>query len=45
MLNIEDNVILIEGYVDDEAVQFVMIWFSACVKDNFDVEAAGSSVG
>jgi hypothetical protein len=44
-LNVEDNVVLVEGYVDDEVVQFVMIWFSACVKDNFNVEAAGSSVG
>jgi hypothetical protein len=44
-LNVEHNVVLVEGYIDDEAVQFIMIWFSACVKDNFDVEAAGSSVG
>jgi hypothetical protein len=45
MLNVKDNVVLVGGYIDDEAVQFVMIWFSACVKDNFDVEAAVSSVG
>jgi hypothetical protein len=44
-LNVEDNVVFIEGYVDDEAVQFVMILFSACVKDNFDVEAARLSIG
>jgi hypothetical protein len=44
-LNVEHNVVLIEGYVDDEVVQFIMIWFSSCVKDNFDVKAAGSSVG
>jgi hypothetical protein len=44
-LNIKYNVVLIEGYVDGEAVQFVMIWFSSCVKDNFNVEAAGLSVG
>jgi hypothetical protein len=44
-LNVEHNVVLIEGYVDDEAVQFVMIWFSSGVKDNFNVKAAGSSIG
>jgi hypothetical protein len=43
-LNIEDEVVIVEGYVDDEAVQFVMIWFSSCVKDDFDVKAAGLTV-
>jgi hypothetical protein len=44
-LNVEDNVVLVEGYVDDEPVQFIVIWLSPCVKDDFDVEAAGLSIG
>jgi hypothetical protein len=44
-LYVEDEVVVVEGYIDDEAVQFVMIWFSSCVKDDFDVEAARSSIG
>jgi hypothetical protein len=44
-LNVEDDVVVVESYVDDEAVQFVMIWFSSGVKDDFNVEAAGLSVG
>jgi hypothetical protein len=44
-LNVKDEVVVVEGYVDDEAVQFIMIWFSSCVKDDFDVEAAGLRVG
>jgi hypothetical protein len=44
-LDLEDEVVVVESYVDDEAVQLVMIWFSSGVKDDFDVEAAGLSVG
>jgi hypothetical protein len=44
-LNIEDEVVVVESYIDDEAVQFEMVWFSSCVKDDFDVEAIGSRVG
>ncbi len=44
-LNIEDEVVVVERYVDDEAVQFVVIWFSSGVKDDFDVEATGPRVG
>jgi hypothetical protein len=44
-LNIEDEVVVVEGYVDDEAIQFVMIWFSSGVKDDFDVEVVGLRVG
>jgi hypothetical protein len=44
-LDVEDEVVVVERYVDDEAVQLVMIWFSSCVKDDLDVEAARSSVG
>jgi hypothetical protein len=44
-LNVEDKVVVVEGYTDDEVVQLVMIWFSSCVKDDFDVKAAGLRVG
>jgi hypothetical protein len=44
-LNIEDEVVVVESYVDDKAVQLVMIWFSSGVKDDFNVKAAGLSVG
>jgi hypothetical protein len=44
-LNIEDEVVVVECYVDDEAVQLEVIWFSSGVKDDFDVEAIGSRAG
>jgi hypothetical protein len=41
----EYKVVVEESDIDHKAVQLVMIWFSSCVKDDFNVEAAGSRVG
>jgi hypothetical protein len=40
MLNIKDNVVLEERYIDDEVVQLIKIWFCSGVNNKVEVEAA-----
>jgi hypothetical protein len=45
MLDVEDSIIGIKGYVDDKVIQFVELWGSSGVKDEVDVEVARLRVG